>query len=161
LSPANPTASFLQSAIADAIIAGSITFFLFCLLLGMRTVDKVTGQRCSRALLYSPPPSASWWSGASCSICLVWHADYPITTPFAKLFTRESFDRRDVVVLGSVAFVAFIVFIVGAIVRAPAYWLIAALILGFLLVARCDGRSSTSFLTFPTAASSPSPPSAL
>ena len=33
----------LKSALADAIIAGWIAFFLFSLLLGVRTVDKVTG----------------------------------------------------------------------------------------------------------------------
>ncbi len=132
--PGKSYGQLLQSAIADAIIAGSITFFLFCLLLGMRTVDKVTG------LTLQPRPALLATAvgivvvGRFLLNLFVWHADYPITTPFAKLFTRESFDRRDVVVLGSVAFVAFIVFIVGAIVRAPAYWLIAGLILGFLLV---------------------------
>ena len=159
--PGKSYGQLLQSAIADAIIAGSITFFLFCLLLGMRTVDKVTG------LTLQPRPALLATAvgivvvGRFLLNLFVWHADYPITTPFAKLFTRENFDRRDVVVLGSVAFVAFIVFIVGAIVRAPAYWLVAALILDSCWSARCDGRSSTSSLTFPTAASSPSPASCL
>ena len=72
----------------------------------MRTVDKVTG------LTLQPRPALLAIAvgivvvGRFLLNLFVWHADYPITTPFAKLFTRERFDRRDLVVLGSVAFVA-------------------------------------------------------
>ena len=115
--PGKSYGEVLQSAIADAIIAGCITFLLFCLLLGMRTVDKVTG------LTLQPRPAllaivvGIVVVGRFLLNLFVWHADYPITTPFAKLFTRERFDRRDVVVLSSVAGAAVLVLIVAAIMR--------------------------------------------
>ncbi len=132
--PGKSYGQVVQSAIADAIIAGCITFLLFCLLLGMRTVDKVTG------LTLQPRPAllaivvAIVVVGRFLLNLFVWHADYPITTPFAKLFTRERFDRRDVVVLGSVAGAAMLVFIVAAIMGAPAYQLVTGLVLGFLAI---------------------------
>jgi branched-chain amino acid transport system permease protein len=122
----------LQSAIADAIIAGYIAFALFCLLLGVRTVDNVTG------LTLKPRPGVLAVAvgivvfGRLVLNLFVWQADYPITRPFAKLFTRDPFDRRDIVVLGIVAFVSALVLIVGSIVGAPAYQLISACVLAFV-----------------------------
>jgi branched-chain amino acid transport system permease protein len=132
---AEPGKSFgqrLQAALADAIIAGYIAFALFCLLLGVRTVDKVTG------LTLQPRPELLAIAvgivvfGRLLLNLFVWQADYPITTPFAKLFTREKFERRDVIVLGIVAFVSALVLIVGSIVDAPAYQLVSALVLAFV-----------------------------
>jgi len=132
---AEPGKSFgqrLQAALADAIIAGYIAFALFCLLLGVRTVDKVTG------LTLQPRPELLAIAvgivvfGRLLLNLFVWQADYPITTPFAKLFTRERFERRDVIVLGTVAFVSALVLIIGSILAAPAYQLVAVLVLAFV-----------------------------
>jgi branched-chain amino acid transport system permease protein len=38
----------------------------------------------------------------------VWHAEYPLTTPFAKLFTREPLQRRDRVAIGVAAAVSLL-----------------------------------------------------
>jgi branched-chain amino acid transport system permease protein len=132
---AEPGKSFgqrLKSALADAIIAGWIAFFLFCLLLGVRTVDKVTG------LTLAPRPGLLAIAvgivvfGRLLLNLFVWQAEHPITAPFAKLFTSESFERRDLIVLGMVALVAALVFIVASIVDAAGFRLVAACLLAFL-----------------------------
>jgi branched-chain amino acid transport system permease protein len=132
---AEPGKSFgqrLKSALADAIIAGWIAFFLFSLLLGVRTVDKVTG------LTLAPRPGLLAIAvgivvfGRLLLNLFVWQAEHPITTPFAKLFTSEQFERRDLIVLGSVAFVSALVFIIASIVHAAGFQLVAACLLAFL-----------------------------
>jgi len=71
----------LKSALADAIIAGWIAFFLFSLLLGVRTVDKVTG------LTLAPRPGLLAIAvgivvfGRLLLNLFVWQAEHPITTP--------------------------------------------------------------------------------
>ena len=111
---AEPGKSFgqrLQSALADAIIAGWIAFLLFCLLLGVRTVDKVTG------LTLQPRPTLLAIAvgivvfGRLLLNLFVWQPEHPITTPFAKLFTSERFERRDLIVLGTVSLVSALVLI--------------------------------------------------
>jgi branched-chain amino acid transport system permease protein len=138
LSPfAEPGKTFgqrLQAALADAIIAGYIAFALFCLLLGVRTVDKVTG------LTLAPRPGLLAIAvgivvfGRLLLNLLVWQAEYPITTPFARLFTSERFERRDLIVLGTAAFVSALLLIVGGIIHWAAFQLIGACVLGFLAV---------------------------
>ncbi len=124
----------LQAAIGDALIGGVIAFLLFSLLLGERTVDSVTG------LTLKPRPTLLAIAvgivvvGRLLLSLFVWHADYPVTTPFAKLFTRERFDARDATVLCATAGAAALTLIVGSIAQAPVYVLIAALVLGFLLI---------------------------
>ncbi len=134
---AEPGKSFgqrLQAAVADALIAGVIAFLLFCLLLGERTVDNVTGLTLkSRPMLLAIVVGIVVVGRLLLSL-FVWQAEYPITTPFAKLFTRERFDRRDLIVLGSVAGAAALTLIIASIVWAPAFVLIAALVLGFLFI---------------------------
>jgi branched-chain amino acid transport system permease protein len=134
---AEPGKSFgqrLQAAIGDALIGGIIAFLLFCLLLGERTVDNITGLTLEGRPTLLAIAVGIVVVGRLLLSLFVWQAEYPITTPFAKLFTREHFDRRDLIMLGAVAFVAVLVFIVGAIIPAPAYWITAALVLGFLFV---------------------------
>ena len=134
---AEPGKSFgqrLKSALADAIIAGWIAFFLFCLLLGVRTVDKVTG------LTLAPRPGLLAIAvgivvfGRLLLNLFVWQAEHPITTPFAKLFTSEPFERRDLIVLGTVASVAALVFIVASVVDAAGCRLVTACLLAFLAI---------------------------
>jgi branched-chain amino acid transport system permease protein len=132
---AEPGKSFgqrLQSALADAIIAGWIAFLLFCLLLGVRTVDKVTG------LTLQPRPTLLAIAvgivvfGRLLLNLFVWQAEHPITTPFAKLFTSERFERRDLIVLGTVSLVSALVLVVGSIIGVPGLQLVAAFALAFL-----------------------------
>jgi branched-chain amino acid transport system permease protein len=132
---AEPGKSFgqrLKSALADAIIAGWIAFFLFCLLLGVRTVDKVTG------LTLMPRPGLLAVAvgvvvfGRLLLNLFVWQAEHPITTPFAKLFNSEPFERRDLILLGSVGFVAALVFIIASIVHSAGFQLVAVCLLAFL-----------------------------
>jgi hypothetical protein len=54
----------------------------------------------------------------------VWNADYPITRPFAKLFTSDAFDRRDIIVLGATGLLALIVFVAGLLSRNAAAHLV-------------------------------------
>ncbi len=134
---AEPGKSFgrrLQAAIGDAFLGGIIAFLLFSLLLGERTIDSVTGLTLKpRPILLAITVGIVVVSRFLLSL-FVWQAEYPVTTPFAKLFTRERFDRRDLIVLGAVACAAALTFIVGSIAGAPVYVLIAALALGFLFV---------------------------
>lgn len=126
--PGKPLGQRLQSALVDSFLAGLVAFALFSLLLGLRTVDKVTG------LTLEPRPMllfivvAIVFFGRLLLSLFVWQAEYPITTPFAKLFTREPFDRTDVIVLGAVALICLLIFFLGE----PAYRFIAACIAIFL-----------------------------
>jgi branched-chain amino acid transport system permease protein len=131
---AEPGTSFsqrLQSALADSLLAGIITFALFGLLLGLRTVDKVTG------LTLEPRPAllavavGIVFFGRLLLNLFVWQAEYPITGPFAKLFTSEPFERRDLRVLGITALVSAIVFIVGSLIGSAACQLVAGCVLTF------------------------------
>jgi branched-chain amino acid transport system permease protein len=130
--PGTPFGQRLKSALYDSLLAGIIAFALFSFLLGLRTVDSVTG------LTLEPRP---WLLAVAVGIVFfgrlllnlfVWQAEHPVTAPFAKLFTREPFDRRDVMVLGGTALIAIIGFIVAAALGAPAYALIAVAVLAFV-----------------------------
>ena len=132
---AEPGKSFgqrLKSALADAIIAGWIAFFLFCPLLGVRTVDKVTG------LTLMPRPGLLAVAvgivvfGRLLLNLFVWQAEHPVTTPFAKLFNSEPFGRRDLILLGGVGFVAALVLIIASIVHGAGVQLVAVCLLAFL-----------------------------
>jgi branched-chain amino acid transport system permease protein len=124
----------LQSALLDSILAGIIAFALFSLLLGFRTVDSVTG------LALEPRPRLLFYAvgivmvGRFLLNLFVWQAEYPITRPFAKLFTLDAFDRRDFVVLGLTAVLAAIVLVVGLLIGGAGAGLIAACVLAFLVV---------------------------
>jgi branched-chain amino acid transport system permease protein len=130
--PGTPFSQRLQSALLDSVLAGIIAFALFSLLLGFRTVDGVTG------LAFLPRPKelaiavGIVFVGRLLLNLFVWNADYPITRPFAKLFTREPFDRRDQVVLGVTALIATIVFATGLVSRNPAAQLVGQAVLLFL-----------------------------
>jgi len=122
----------LQSALVDALLAGIIAFALFSLLLGLRTVDSVIG------LTLEPRPQLLAVAvgivmvGRLLLNLFVWQAEYPITLPFARLFTRETFERRDILVLGITALVSAIVFVVGSIIGNAAFQLVAGCVLAFL-----------------------------
>jgi branched-chain amino acid transport system permease protein len=127
---AQPGKSFgqrLGPALWDALLGGIIAFALFSLLLGLRTVDNVTG------LTLQPRPALLAWTvgivfiGRFLLSLFVWQADYPLTRPFAKFFSDDAFERRDLYVLGGAALLAVILLITGP---APLR-LIAILILGF------------------------------
>ena len=62
----------------------------------------------------------------------VWQAECPLTTPFAKLFTRDAFDRRDIAVLAATAALGAIALIISALFQAPAAELIAVVLLLFV-----------------------------
>jgi len=114
------------------VLAGIIAFALFSLLLGLRTTDSVTG------LTLEPRPQILAIAvgivmvGRLLLNLFVWHAEYPITRPFGRLFTREAFERRDILVLGITALVSAIVLIVGGIVGNAACQLVAGFVLAFL-----------------------------
>ena len=96
----------LRSALSDAIISAWIAFFLFCLTLGVRTVDNVQG------LTLMPRPGllaiavGIVFFGRLLLNLFVWQADYPLTLPFSKLYTREPLERRDRWVLGLTGLIA-------------------------------------------------------
>jgi branched-chain amino acid transport system permease protein len=132
---AEPGTSFgqrLKSALADSFLAGIIAFALFSLVLGLRTVDAVTGLTLQpRPMLLAVAVGIVFFGRLLLNL-FVWQAEHPITAPFAKLFTREPFDRRDVVVLGGTGLVAGVGLIVAAVLDAPAYELIATAVLVFV-----------------------------
>src|SRR6476619_4485284 len=96
----------LRSVLSDAIISAWIAFFLFCLTLGVRTVDNVQG------LTLIPRPGllaiavGIVFFGRLLLNLFVWQADYPLTLPFSKLYTREPLERRDRWVLGLTGLIA-------------------------------------------------------
>ena len=132
---AEPGTSFgqrLKSALTDSFLAAIITFALFSLVLGLRTVDNVTGLTLQpRPMLLAVIVGIVFFGRLLLNL-FVWQAQYPLTTPFAKLFTRDPFDKRDVVVLGATALLAVVGFIVAALFNAPAYELIAVAVLVFV-----------------------------
>jgi len=144
---AEPDTSFgprLKSALADSFLGAIIAFALFSLVLGLRTVDSVTGLTLQpRPMLLAVAVGIVFFGRLLLNL-FVWQAEHPLTAPFAKLFTLEPFDRRDVIVLGTAGLLSVCGFIVAAILDAPAYELIAVAMpvfigLGLLrrLIVRC------------------------
>ena len=132
---AEPGTSFrqrLSSALADSLIAAIIAFALFSLVLGLRTVDNVTG------LTLQPRPAllavvvGIVFFGRLLLNLFVWQAEYPLTAPFAKLFTREPFERRDIVILGATAALGAIALTVSALLAALAFELVGGALLAFV-----------------------------
>jgi branched-chain amino acid transport system permease protein len=129
---AEPGTSFgqrLQAALIDSLLAGIIAFALFSLLLGLRTVDTVSG------LTLQPRPQVLAYAvgivmlGRFLLNLFVWTADYPATRPFAKLFTSEAFDRFDIVVLGGTVLLAAALFASGLAARNAGMQLVAQAVL--------------------------------
>jgi branched-chain amino acid transport system permease protein len=119
----------LQAALVDSLLAGIIAFALFSLLLGFRTVDGVAG------LTLEPRPELLAYAvgvvmlGRFVLNMFVWNADYPITRPFAKLFTSEPFDRSDIIVLGGTALFGATLFAAGLSMRNAGAQLVAQAVL--------------------------------
>jgi branched-chain amino acid transport system permease protein len=132
---AEPGTSFgqrLSSALADSLIAGIIAFALFSLVLGLRTEDNVTGLTLEpRPMLLAAAVGIVFFGRLLLNL-FVWQAQYPLTTPFAKLFTREAFDRRDLIVLGATAALGALVLAVSLLMDAPAGELLAIAVLLFV-----------------------------
>jgi branched-chain amino acid transport system permease protein len=132
---AEPGTSFsqrLQSAIADSFLAAIIAFALFGLLLGLRTVDNVTGLTLEgRPALLAIVVGIVFFGRVLLNL-FVWQAEHPLTAPFARLFTSEKFDARDRKVLGSTAFGAVIVFVGGILIGSAACQLVAGFVLAFM-----------------------------
>ena len=103
---AEPGTSFSQRlgpALLNSLLAAIITFALFSLLLGFRTVDNVTGLTLQgRPALLAIAVGIVFFGRLLLNL-FVWHAEYPLTTPFAKLYSSETFTRRDISVLGIAA----------------------------------------------------------
>ena len=132
---AEPGTSFgqrLGPALLDSALAAIIAFALFSLLLGLRMVDNVTG------LTLQPRPAllavavGIVFFGRLLLNLFVWHAEYPLTVPFAKLFSREPFERRDLAVLGGTALIAALAFAIGLVIGSPGFELVAVSVLAFL-----------------------------
>jgi len=132
---AEPGTSFgqgLKSALTDSLLAGIIAFALFSLVLGLRTVDNVTGLTLRPRPMLLLVAVGIVFFGRLLLNLFVWQAEHPLTTPFAKLFRRDPFDKRDVVVLGATALLAVAGFILAALLDAPAYELIGVAVLVFI-----------------------------
>ena len=126
--PGPPFRQRLQRAISDSIVAAYVAFALFCLTLGVRTVDNVGGL----TLLPRPGLLAAAvgivFFGYLLLSLFVWTAPTPLTAPFAKFFNREPFNRADVTILGIVALAALLILIFAP----PAYELVALGVLAFI-----------------------------
>jgi branched-chain amino acid transport system permease protein len=121
----------LRTALTESVLAAIIAFALFSLILGLRTVDNVTG------LKLEPRPALLAWAvgivffGRLLLSLFVWQAEYPITTPFVKLFTREPIGRNELIALGVIGLVALGVLLF---VPSPGAKLIAGAIVAFLAI---------------------------
>ena len=130
--PGKPFSLRLKSALTDSLLTAIIAFALFSLVLGLRTVDSVTGLTLQpRPLLLAVVVSIVFFGRLLLNL-FVWQAEHPLTTPFAKLFTWEPFDQRDITVLGATAAVGVLGFAVSAVLHAPAFELLAAVVLAFV-----------------------------
>jgi len=134
---AEPSTSFgqrLGPALLDSALAAIIAFALFSLLLGLRMVDNVTG------LTLEPRPAllaiavGIVFFGRLLLNLFVWQAEYPVSAPFAKLFSRKPFEPRDLTVLGVTAFIAALAFAVGLVFGSAAFRLVGGSVLAFLSV---------------------------
>jgi len=122
----------LKSALADSLIAGVIAFALFSLVLGLRTEDNVTGLTLQpRPMLLAVVVGIVFFGRLLLNL-FVWQAQHPLTTPFAKLFTRDPFDRRDSLVLAATAALGVLAFIFSAVFDVPAFELIGIVLLAFV-----------------------------
>ncbi len=132
---AEPGTSFSQRlgpALLDSLLAAIIAFALFGLLLGMRTVDKVTGLTLQpRPALLAVAVGIVFFGRLMLNL-FVWHAQYPLTTPFAKLFSSETFTRRDIGVLAIAAAVAAVLFVGGVVAGNAACQLVGVCVLVFM-----------------------------
>ena len=133
---AEPGTSFgqrLGPALLDSLLAAIIAFALFSLLLGLRTVDKVTGLTLQPRPVLLAVAVGIVFCGRLLLNLFVWHAEYPLTAPFAKLFTRAPFERRDLIVLGATLLVATLMFLFSlVIIDSAAFELVAASVFAFL-----------------------------
>ncbi len=132
---AEPGKSFglrFKAALADSFLGGIIAFALFSFVLGLRTVDSVTGLTLQPRPMLLAVAVGTVFFGRLLLNLFVWQADHPLTTPFAKLFSAEPFDRRDITVLGAAALLSALGFVTAVILNAPAYQLIAVVLPVFI-----------------------------
>jgi len=130
--PGTSFAQRLKSALADSLLAGIIAFALFSLVLGLRTEDNVTGLTLQpRPMLLAVAVGIVFFGRLLLNL-FVWQAEYPLTTPFAKLFTRDPFDSRDILVLAATAALGLLAVIVSAVFDVPAFELIGIALLAFV-----------------------------
>jgi branched-chain amino acid transport system permease protein len=122
----------LKSALADSFLAGLIAFALFSLVLGLRTVDNVTGLTLQPRPMVLAVAVGIVFFGRLLLNLFVWQAEHPITTPFAKLFTRDAFDKGDAAVLGATTLIALLGLLLASLLNAPAYALIGVAMLAFV-----------------------------
>jgi len=119
----------LSAALADSLLAAIIAFALFSLVLGLRTIDNVTGLTLEpRAVLLASVVGIVFFCRLFLNL-FVWHADYPLTTPFAKLFTLAPFERRDIATLAVTAALGVIGLAASFATSNPLYGLIGAVLL--------------------------------
>lgn len=122
----------LVPALTDSLLAAIIAFALFSLVLGLRTVDGRTG------LSLEPRPGllitvvAIVFFGRLALNLFVWHAQHPLTTPFAKLFNSEPFDKRDLTTLGVALAVGAGCLATGLLLDKAAYELLGIVLLLFV-----------------------------
>ena len=122
----------LVSALSDSLLAAIIAFALFSLVLGLRTVDSATGL----TLLPRPGLLATVvvivFFGRLALNLFVWQAHYPLTAPFAKLFTSEPFDKRDLMTFSVTLALAATVVVTGFVLGAAIYRLLGTVVLLFV-----------------------------
>lgn len=122
----------LVSALTDSLLATIIAFALFSLVLGLRTVDGATG------LTLEPRPGllltvvAIVFFGRLALNLFVWQTEHPLTTPFAKLFNTEPFDRRDLITLGVALALGSVCFVIGLVFGEAVYELLGIVVLLFV-----------------------------
>ncbi|WP_324354600.1 high-affinity branched-chain amino acid ABC transporter permease LivM [Methyloceanibacter sp.] len=122
----------LSSALGDSLLAATIAFALFSLVLGLRTVDSATG------LALEPRPAllatvvAIVFFGRLALNLFVWQTDYPLTRPFAKLFTLEPFETRDEVTLALAFALGVLGVAAGVLFQETLYGLLGTLMLAFI-----------------------------
>ena len=122
----------LVSALSDSALAAILAFALFSLLLGLRTVDGATG------LTLEPRPGllltvvAIVFFGRLALNLFVWQAEYPLTAPFAKLFTSEPFEQRDLATYAVTGLFGAAWIVTGLVLDEAVYGLLGTVVLLFV-----------------------------
>jgi len=130
--PGKPFGQRLTAALADSFLAAIITFALFSLVLGLRTVDNVTGLTLqARPTLLAAAVGIVFFGRLALNL-FVWHATYPLTTPFAKLFNLTPFVRRDILVLGGAVALGALSLAAAALFEIPSFGSLGVVLLAFV-----------------------------
>ncbi|MEM7192777.1 MAG: DUF3382 domain-containing protein, partial [Pseudomonadota bacterium] len=122
----------IAASLRDSALAAIIAFALFSLVLGLRTEDGALG------LTLAPRPGllativAIVFFGRLALNLFVWRSAYPLTTPFAKLFSHEPFERRDAIAFAAALGLGLVLAFFGFAMQEALFGLLGTVLLIFV-----------------------------